>query len=254
MNQGYIKLHRKLLEWEWYQDANTFRLFLHLLMKANHKDSKWQGQLIKRGQLVTGRKTLSVELKMSERSIRTAFDHLIKTKELTSKATNRNTLVTLMNYDSYQSDVIRTTNQLPSIDQLLTTNKNVKNVKKINILRLGIENFEETIWLDFVKHRKTIKKPLTDQSANMALNKLSDFHSKKIDVVQTINNSIEQGWSGLFEPKKQFKSNSVTPIPQPKSDAQVKSERDEVWQKRGFSSEKEMDNFDFKLQQKRYEK
>lgn len=131
MSNGYVKLHRKLREWEWYQDANTYRLFLHLLMGANHKDGDWQGRTIKRGQLVTGRKMLSVELKMSERSIRTAFEHLLKTQEVTIKTTNRFSLVTLVNYDYYQSDKTKTTsqsaNKRPANDQLTTTNKNVKN-------------------------------------------------------------------------------------------------------------------------------
>ena len=172
-------------------------------MGANHKDGDWQGQTIKRGQLITGRKVLSVELKMSERSIRTAFEHLIKTEELTIKTTNRFTLVTLVNYDSYQSDVTRTTNQLPSIDQLLTTNKNVKNVKNIRKMLNDIEDFE-IHWSNFIKHRTSINKKLTNQSANMALNKLSDFHLKNIDVIKSINNSIENRWTGVFEPKQNY--------------------------------------------------
>jgi hypothetical protein len=37
---GWIKIHRSILEWEWYEDTNTFRLFMHLILKANHKDRK----------------------------------------------------------------------------------------------------------------------------------------------------------------------------------------------------------------------
>ena len=49
-NQGWIKLHRKFLKWEWYDDINTSRFFLHCLFRANHKDKKWRGTMIKRGQ------------------------------------------------------------------------------------------------------------------------------------------------------------------------------------------------------------
>ena len=38
---GWIKIHRQILEWEWYSDTNTFRVFLHLLLKANHKEKKY---------------------------------------------------------------------------------------------------------------------------------------------------------------------------------------------------------------------
>ena len=52
-NNGFIVLHRAFLDWEWYGDINTSRLFLHLLLLANHQDVKWQGIVIRRGELVT---------------------------------------------------------------------------------------------------------------------------------------------------------------------------------------------------------
>ncbi len=56
--EGWIKLHRQFINWEWYKDINTCKLFLHLILSANHKDKKWRSKMIKRGQLITGRKTL----------------------------------------------------------------------------------------------------------------------------------------------------------------------------------------------------
>ena len=53
-SKGFIKLHRELLEWEWYDDINVYRLFTHLLLKATHKDYKHHGIIIKRGQVQTG--------------------------------------------------------------------------------------------------------------------------------------------------------------------------------------------------------
>ncbi len=35
--QGFIKIHRSLIDWEWYTEPNTFRVFIHLLMLATHK-------------------------------------------------------------------------------------------------------------------------------------------------------------------------------------------------------------------------
>lgn len=37
--KGWLKLHRQITEWEWYDDANTFRLLIHLLIMANSKDA-----------------------------------------------------------------------------------------------------------------------------------------------------------------------------------------------------------------------
>ena len=48
MEQGYIYLHRSLLDWEWYQDINTKTVFLHLLLTVNYQPKKWQGITIER--------------------------------------------------------------------------------------------------------------------------------------------------------------------------------------------------------------
>ena len=49
MNQGFILLHRKLLEWEWYTDHNTKMVFIHCLLKANFEKKEWRGVVIERG-------------------------------------------------------------------------------------------------------------------------------------------------------------------------------------------------------------
>lgn len=99
---GWICLHRRLLEWEWYSDINATRLFLHCLLKANHKDKKWQGKVIPRGSFITGRNVLADETGLTVQQIRTALDKLKSTNEITIKATNKNSLVTVVNYGFYQ--------------------------------------------------------------------------------------------------------------------------------------------------------
>jgi len=38
METGWLKLHRKFKEWEWYQDSKMVHLFIHLLVTANHQN------------------------------------------------------------------------------------------------------------------------------------------------------------------------------------------------------------------------
>lgn len=127
---GWIKLHRKFIEWEWYKDINTKVIFLHLLLKANHKDQKWQGLDIKRGQLITGRKSISLETGISEQSIRTSLNKLKSTNEITIHSNNKNSIITILNYDLYQNeseDNQQLTSNQPATNQQLTTNNNDNN-------------------------------------------------------------------------------------------------------------------------------
>jgi hypothetical protein len=130
--QGWIKLHRKLIEWEWFHDSKMVHLFIYLLLSANHADGNWQGIEIKRGQFVTGLDSLSKATGISTQSLRTCLSKLTKSKELTSKSTNKYRILTLCNYETYQlkeTDTNKQTNKQStskqqSTNKQLTANKN----------------------------------------------------------------------------------------------------------------------------------
>lgn len=101
---GWVKLHRKLLEWECYEDAHMVHLLVHLLLTATHEDRKYEGQTIKRGQLVTTIKELAETLGASETSTRRRMKRLKGGGFLTIKVAHNKTTITICNYDSYQMD------------------------------------------------------------------------------------------------------------------------------------------------------
>ena len=82
MEDGWIKVFRRFLDWEWYSETNMVRLFLHLLLKANFEDKRWHGIVIKRGQFVTSISSLKSEILLSARTIRTCLERLQKTGEI----------------------------------------------------------------------------------------------------------------------------------------------------------------------------
>lgn len=100
---GFIKLHRKFLQWEWYSDLNTRVMFLHLILRASHEDNIWKGIPIKRGQLITSLENLASEVGISKQQVRNTLTKLKRTREITLKTTNKFSLITLCNYDFYQS-------------------------------------------------------------------------------------------------------------------------------------------------------
>ena len=135
MQEGnYIKINRKILEWEWYTDINTSRLFFHMLLKANWKDGRFQGTTVPRGSFVSSLQNLSSETGLTIREIRTAISHLKTTGEVTSEGHNKYSVFTVVNYDLYQSSDTQTDTQATwerhSNDILTTTIEERKEGKK----------------------------------------------------------------------------------------------------------------------------
>ena len=129
--EGWIKLHRKLLEWEWYDEPNTFRLFMHCLLKANHKDNNYRGQLVKAGSFLTSRDLLSKETGLTTQQVRTSLKRLESTNEITTKKSKKGTVLQVVKYVEYQLINQPTNQQLtnnqPTANQQLTTNNNDNN-------------------------------------------------------------------------------------------------------------------------------
>lgn len=180
---GWIKIHRKITDWEWYDDVNTFRLFMHLILKANHKARNYRGVNIELGCLMTGRELLSKETGLSIQQIRTCLERLKSTNEITIKSTKQGTIIQVLNYKKYQVSTNEITTEQPQSNQQVTTNKNLKNEKEVMLDK-------------WIQYRSEIKKPLKQSTIN---NLLKDFESYSDSCVTfVVNNSISNGWQGLF--------------------------------------------------------
>ena len=129
MRNGWIKLHRSLLEWEWYDDINVMRVFLHCLLMANHKDKKYRGSVVERGSFLTGRDTLASQTGLTVQQIRTSLNKLKSTNELTIKSSKQGTVIQVVSYDKYQEVTNESTTHQPDSNQIVTTNKKNKNKK-----------------------------------------------------------------------------------------------------------------------------
>ena len=62
------------------------------------------------------------------------------------------------------------------------------------------------LFANFIQHRKEIKKPLTPHARDLIIKKLSDFNSRGLDANKALENSIINGWQGVFEPRE-YKNN-----------------------------------------------
>lgn len=226
--EGWIKLHRKILDWEWYSDINTKVVFLHLLLSASHEVRKWRGIIIDKGQILTSQNILADTLGLSRRAVRVALDHLQTTNEITITATKRYSVVTITNYASYQmsEDEQRPTEQpteSPSNDQVMTkqgpskgqaSHKNVKNMKndknEINInippynspksetfsmkKQLISDGLSEELADAYMRVRKNKKAP-ESQVAYNGLKREADKAGVSMEVA--ITECVERNWVGF---------------------------------------------------------
>lgn len=103
MTEGYIKLYRSLTRWEWYHDAPTRALFVHLLLTVNFEEVQWRGIAIGRGERVTSQQKLAEELNLSVKQVRTALSHLKRTGEVAYETNRQWSLFRVVRYDEYQS-------------------------------------------------------------------------------------------------------------------------------------------------------
>lgn len=129
-NTGWIKLHRKITEWEWYDDHNTTRLFIHLLATVNHKDGEWRGRVVQCGQRVTTLRKLSDECGLSIKSLRTSINKLKRARAVAHEGHSDFSLLTVLNYTAYQKKGTQVDTRGANEGHIYKNNKNNKEEKK----------------------------------------------------------------------------------------------------------------------------
>lgn len=99
---GWIKLYRKITEWDWYHDAEKVHLFIHLLLNAVFQQQV--GSSLKRAQLAVSKNTLHKETRISPSKISTCLNDLVHTGEIevSKSPTPRPNLITVCKYELYQ--------------------------------------------------------------------------------------------------------------------------------------------------------
>lgn len=187
---GWIQLHRSIRDWEWFTDVNTSHLFMYCLLRANHKNTKWRGIDIQKGQFITSLDTISKETGLSVMQVRTAIKKLELTREITNQSTSINRLITITNYNKYQMDnkpnnkpltkQQQTSNKAVTTDNNKNNNNNENNENKLNT----IGDFE-SFWSAYGKignkqqalksYNKAIKECVNNETIFRGLAKYQDY-------------------------------------------------------------------------------
>ena len=124
----YVKISRKILEWEWYKDVNTKVEFYQILLNANRKKGRFQGMVIPRRRFVTSYQSLAEETGLTVMNVRTAIKHLKLTQEITVSQHSKFSVITVKNYDAYQTANKVANNQLTGNQQ--ATNRQLTTIEE----------------------------------------------------------------------------------------------------------------------------
>lgn len=128
--EGWIKLHRKILDSQYGKNPEVFSLFIHLLLMANHKKGYTaDGTMLEPGQLMTSQVGLAKRLKLSRTKVQRLLLKLEDAKQIRQQTSSRNSIITVINWVVYQSDEHQAGSDRAPSGHQTGTNKNAKNNK-----------------------------------------------------------------------------------------------------------------------------
>jgi hypothetical protein len=131
VNKGYIKLWRKSIEAGWLTNHKLWVFWSWCLMKASHKELDMvvgcQRVHLMPGEFVFGLKAAAKETCISIQSIRTLLNFLKTSQNITLKSTNKFSIISILNWDTYQNEENEINTQ---INKQLTNNQQTTNNKQ----------------------------------------------------------------------------------------------------------------------------
>lgn len=227
---GWIKLHRKLKDSLVFDNPDLLKVWIWCLLKATHDDYTQMIGLqeveLKKGQFIFGRKVAANELKMSESKTYRLIKKLENMQNLNIKANNKFSVITIENWEIYQSDnnnneqqsEQQMNNKRTTNEQQMNTNKNIKNNKNISIYSI-FDSYSDNTDLrqalrDYSIMRNKIKAPLTERAVTLLLNKLDALASTDELKIKLLENATLSNWKSVYplkEERQQDKSRQGKP-------------------------------------------
>lgn len=221
MKQGWVPVKRQIQEhWLWKDKPfSQGQAWIDLIMLANYEDTKmpYKGEIItcERGTVNLSISHIAKRWGWSRDKTRRFLKLLESDGMVTVKATTHRTTITLENYSVY-NDVPTTKRQqidskpTASRQQADTTNNN-NNINKDNNIYNDEPKLDAAV-KEFITFRKKIKKPMTDHAVKLMLSKLNKLSSDTDEQVEILNQSILNGWQGIYPLKREEKKSGQNGI------------------------------------------
>ena len=199
MNNTWVKLHRNIVDWEWFDDKNALKLLIYLNVKVNIVDKQWKGITVNRGSLVTGKYSITEDLGISVQQYRTALKKLVQSGEIVKKATNAYTILTLTKWEKMQHEQQTDNKRITNEQQ--TDNKRIYPTKESKESKESKEREEKRL-SDFDIFWKTYAKP---EGKKKASDKFLRLPQKDVDkILLVVKNYVSS------TPDKKYRKHPTT--------------------------------------------
>lgn len=221
MKQGWISVHRQLEDhWLWEDKPYAKgQAWVDLLMLANHEDNKFllgnELMEVKAGSFVTSISKLCKKWGWSNTKVIKFLDVLEAEKMIKRKSDTKKTVITIENYSVYQESKTKKRRKNDAETMQKHTNNNDNNEN--NIIYNADPQLDKAI-KEFIKFRREMKKPMTDHAIELLINKLNKLSSDTSEQIEILNQSMLNGWQGIFPLKESGKKPKETTIDESKND------------------------------------
>lgn len=220
-NGNFIKLYRQLLDNPVVcKDGDHLAIWVYILLKATHTERPhmFHGKKITLvpGQFTTARSLIASDLNISESKVQRVLKTLEIEQQIEQRMSNEKRLITVLNWHKYQSS--EQPNEHPvnsdrtASEQRVNTQQECKKIKNEKNERNIYTGLLETAIKSFTEHRNKLKKPMTDHAIDLLKKHLEEMASTEEEQIAILNQSIEKGWSDVYELKN--KAAPKTEIPE----------------------------------------
>lgn len=216
--RGYIKLYRTTLDNPVVcKDSEHLAVWVYLLLNATHAgySAMFKGKRIELqpGQLITGRRSMAAKLKVSDSKVQRILKVFEIEQQIEQQTASQNRLISVLNWQKYQESEPPIEQQVnhdrTTSEPRVNTNKNVKNVKTVKNVKNEYTILDSlSIPLaskirEFIDNRKQIKSPMTERAVELMMEKLQKLSPDENEQINILNQSIINGWKGIFPLKEQ---------------------------------------------------
>ena len=210
-----------------------FKIWFYLVNKVNHADNKQ----FKRGTCFMKYEWIMGATGATYHQIKHCLEYLKSATQIATQKKTRGLLVTVINYDFYQTldnyyyaeshTEGRQKGKQKEDRRKTRINKNDKNDK--NVIKDKGDIFLKA-WKDFKEMRKKIKKPMTERAEEMLSSSLNKLSNNKIEQIAILNQSIFHCWQGVFPLKDKPASDEAQPryIPKELSDEEIEKNKKNI--------------------------